>query len=90
MLPLSYSHDLTHSSTVYLISGLIYRTNCVYDLRESKVTFAADLEKALGTTSIQGSEGVGVSVSADGGTVQLYFHPDPAKREPDYGLLYRC
>jgi hypothetical protein len=48
----------------------------VYDLKSEKITFAADLKKAVGTTIIQGSEGAAVRVSADGNTIQLYFYPD--------------
>ena len=48
----------------------------VYDLKAEKITFAVDLEKAVGTTIIQGSEGVAVRVSADGNTIQLYFYPE--------------
>lgn len=48
----------------------------VYDLNAEKITFAADLEKAVGTTIIQGSEGAAVRVSADGNTIQLFFYPD--------------
>ncbi|NLT58686.1 MAG: M56 family metallopeptidase [Clostridiales bacterium] len=52
----------------------------VYDLQAERITFAADLEKAVGTTVIQGSEGAAVRVSADGGTIQLFFSPED--REP--------
>ncbi len=48
----------------------------VYDLKSEEITFAADLEKAVGTTAIQGSEGAAVRVSADGNTIQLYFYPE--------------
>lgn len=48
----------------------------VYDLKAEKITFAADLEKAVGTTIIQGSEGAAVRVSADGNTIQLFFYPE--------------
>ena len=48
----------------------------VYDLELGEVTFSADLEKAVGTTIIQGSEGAAVRVSADGNTIQLYFRPE--------------
>jgi len=47
----------------------------VYGLKAEKITFAADLEKAVGTTIIQGSEGVAVRVSTDGNIMQLYFYP---------------
>jgi hypothetical protein len=51
----------------------------VYDLKAEKITFSADLEKAIGTTNIQGSEtgGAVIRVSADGSTVQLYNSDDP-------------
>ena len=51
----------------------------VYDLKAEKITFSADLEKAIGTTNIQGSEtgGVVIRVNADGSTVQLYNSDDP-------------
>lgn len=48
----------------------------VYDLKAEKITFAADLGKAVGTTIIQGSEGVAVRVSSDGNTIQLYYYPE--------------
>ncbi|GEM_PF-1957584 len=46
----------------------------IYDLKEEKIIFAADLEKAVGTTNIQGDNGAAVRVSADGKTVQLYSY----------------
>jgi len=48
----------------------------VYDLKAEKITFAADLQKAVGTRNIQESEGAAVRVSADGSTIQLYFCPE--------------
>lgn len=55
----------------------------IYDLKQEKIAFAADLEKALGTASVQGSEGADVCVSADGSLVQLYFLPDPERGRPE-------
>jgi len=48
----------------------------VYDLDAEKITFAADLEKAVGTRAIQGSEGAAVRVSLDGSTIQLFYYPE--------------
>jgi beta-lactamase regulating signal transducer with metallopeptidase domain len=48
----------------------------VYDLKAGKITFAADLGKAVGTTVIQGSEGAAVRVSDDGNTIQLCYYPE--------------
>ncbi len=52
----------------------------VYSFGPKEITLAVDLEKAVGTTIIQGSEGAAVRVSADGSTVQLYFYPE--RHEP--------
>lgn len=58
----------------------------VYDLKAEKITFAADLKKAVGTTIIQGSEGVAVRVSADGNTIQLYFYPEQGEPKMAYTI----
>lgn len=56
----------------------------IYDLKKEQITFSSDLEKAVGSTFIQGSEGAAASVSADGKTVQLYFYPEAGKPEKAY------
>ena len=58
----------------------------VYDLKAEKITFAADLEKAVGTTVIQGSEGAAVRVSADGNTIQLYYYPEQGEPKMAYAI----
>ncbi len=58
----------------------------VYDLKAEKITFAADLEKAVGTTVIQGSEGAAVRVSTDGNTIQLYYYPERGKPKMTYTI----
>ncbi len=58
----------------------------VYDLKAEKITFAADLKKAVGTTVIQGSEGAAVRVSADGNTIQLYYYPEQGKPKMAYTI----
>jgi beta-lactamase regulating signal transducer with metallopeptidase domain len=58
----------------------------VYDLKAEKITFAADLGKAVGTTVIQGSEGAAVRVSADGVTIQLYYYPEQGEPKMAYAV----
>lgn len=58
----------------------------VYDLKAEKITFAADLKKAVGTTNIQGSEGAAVRVSADGMTIQLYYYSEQGVSEMAYTI----
>lgn len=56
----------------------------VYDLNAEKITFAADLEKTVGTNGIQGSEGAAVRVSEDGNTIQLYSYTEQGDSEMAY------
>ncbi|HHV97533.1 MAG TPA: hypothetical protein GXX37_13905 [Clostridiaceae bacterium] len=58
----------------------------VYDLKDEKIIFAADLKKAVGTTTIQGSEGVVVRVSADGNIIQLYYYPEQGGTKMSYTI----
>ena len=58
----------------------------IYDLKAEKIAFAADLEKAVGTTVIQGSEGAAVRVSADGNTIQLFYYPEQGEPKMAYTI----
>lgn len=56
----------------------------VYDLKNEEIKLSVDLQKSVGSTNIQGSCGVGVSVSADGSTIQLYYYPEAEQPENAY------
>jgi hypothetical protein len=58
----------------------------VYDLKAEKITFAADLKKAVGSDIIQGSEGAAVRVSADGHTIQLFYYPEQGEPKMAYTI----
>jgi hypothetical protein len=58
----------------------------VYDLKAEKITFAADLKKAVGSDIIQGSEGAAVRVSADGNTIQLFYYPEQGEPKMAYTI----
>jgi hypothetical protein len=58
----------------------------VYDLKAEKITFAADLKKAVGSDIIQGSEGAAVRVSADGHTIQLFYYPERGEPKMAYTI----
>jgi len=58
----------------------------IYDLKAGKITFAADLQKAVGTTIIQGSEGAAVRVSADGNAMQLFYYPEQGEPKMAYTI----
>jgi hypothetical protein len=58
----------------------------VYDLKAEKITFAADLKKAVGSNIIQGSEGAAVRVGADGHTIQLYYYPERGEPKMAYTI----
>lgn len=48
----------------------------VYDRDSRQIVFSADLQTALGSTTVQGSECVSVKVSSDGGEIVLFWSED--------------
>lgn len=52
----------------------------VYDLAKEAIVMGIDLEKAVGTTAIQGSDPAAADVSSDGKTLRLYRLSDVAKK----------
>lgn len=56
----------------------------VYDLSAEEITLAVDIEKAVGTTQIQGSEGAAVRVNKDGTLIQLYYYSEQGDPEMAY------
>jgi hypothetical protein len=58
----------------------------IYDLKAGKITLAADLQKAVGTTIIQGSEGAAVRVSADGNAMQLFYYTEQGEPKMAYTI----